>query len=158
MSPSRKDTRTHGLVSADMKHSPDLRCRPHRFLPLLSPALRPHQLEVGCGCSSESPHVAYLFPADGDASVGPCERRSGRRSGAKGLSKRCSAGTGAPGGFALRVAGVARQVQNHRTSDGRGCHSSDVPWQGFFFLLPRQRRGETQGGRVDCGPGARTQL
>ncbi len=36
-------------------------------------------------------------------------------------------------GFALKVAGVVRQVQNHRTSNGRGCHSSDVPWQGFFF-------------------------
>lgn len=34
-------------------------------------------------------------------------------------------------GFTLKVAGVVRQVQNHRTISGRGCHSSDVPRQGF---------------------------
>ena len=26
-------------------------------------------------------------------------------------------------GFPLKVAEVVRQVQNHRTSNGRGCHS-----------------------------------
>lgn len=63
-----------------------------------------------------------------------------------GLKKRCSAGKAAPGGFALKVAGVVRQVQNHRTSNGRGCHSSDVPWQGSPPPLKHKIRG-TQGER-----------
>lgn len=33
--------------------------------------------------------------------------------------------------FTLRVARVARQVQNHRTTDGRDFHGAGVPRQDF---------------------------
>lgn len=67
-----------------MKRSLNLRYCLHGNLLLLLLLLLPffllrlHQLGVGCSCCSDSPHVAYLFTADGDASAEPW-RRHGRQ-------------------------------------------------------------------------------